>query len=122
MKPILIATMKTTLIYGTAASPFAKLPWGRCTRKPGILYLHVFDWPQDGRLVVPGLKSSVRSARLLAGGKPLRVESKGNDKLIHLPASASDPVASALTFLILLLLAPLPMRAYDFYQPQVKHT
>ena len=70
MKPILIATMKTTLIYGTAASPFAKLPWGRCTRKPGILYLHVFDWPQGGRLVVPGLKSSVRSARLLARGEP----------------------------------------------------
>jgi alpha-L-fucosidase len=82
-------------IYGTAASPFAKLPWGRCTRKPGILYLHVFDWPQDGRLIVPGLKSSVRSARLLAGGEPLRVESKGNDKLIHVPASAPDPVASA---------------------------
>ena len=83
-------------IYGTAASPFAKLPWGRCTRKPGTLYLHVFDWPQDGRLVVPGLKSSVRSARLLAGGEPLRVESKGNDKLIHLPASAPDPVASVI--------------------------
>ena len=83
-------------IYGTSASPFAKLPWGRCTRKPGTLYLHVFDWPKDGRLVVPGLKSSVRSARLLAGGVPLRVESKGNDKLIHLPAAAPDPVASVI--------------------------
>jgi alpha-L-fucosidase len=83
-------------IYGTAASPFAKLPWGRCTRKGGVLYLHVFNWPQDGRLVVPGLKSSVRSASLLAGGEPLRVESKGNDKLLHLPASAPDPVASVI--------------------------
>lgn len=83
-------------IYGTAASPFAKLPWGRCTVKPGVLYLHVFDWPKDGRLVVPGLKSSVRSARLLAGGEPLRIESKGNDKLLHLPASAPDPVASVI--------------------------
>jgi len=83
-------------IYGTAASPFAKLPWGRCTRKPGTLYLHVFNWPQDGRLVVPGLKSAVRSARLLAGGAPLRVESQGHDKLLHLPAVAPDPVASVI--------------------------
>src|SRR5207249_4077423 len=49
-------------IYGTAASPFTKqLPWGRCTTKTSgdttTLYLHVFDWPKDGQLFVPGLKS-----------------------------------------------------------------
>ena len=36
-------------IYGTTASPFKRLPWGRCTKKltpdGAILYLHVFDWP-----------------------------------------------------------------------------
>jgi alpha-L-fucosidase len=83
-------------IYGTAASPFAKLPWGRCTQKPGTLYLHVFHWPKDGRLAVPGLKSAVRSARLLAGTETLRVESKGDDKMIHVPAAAPDPVASVI--------------------------
>lgn len=81
-------------IYGTRASPFAKLPWGRCTQKSGTLYLHVFDWPKTSRLVVPGLKSSVRSARLIAGGEALRVESAGNDKLIQLPAIAPDAIAS----------------------------
>ena len=39
-------------IYGTTASPFADLTWGRCTKKVGtdtsLLYLHVFDWPADG--------------------------------------------------------------------------
>ncbi len=83
-------------IYGTTASPFTKLPWGRCTQKPGTLYLHVFEWPTDGRLVVPGLKSSVRSARLLAGNEPLRVKSMGNDKLFLLPANVPDPVASVI--------------------------
>jgi alpha-L-fucosidase len=83
-------------IYGTSASPFAKLPWGRCTQKSGALYLHVFDWPKDSRLVVFGLKSSVRSARLIAGGETLRFESTGNDKVIHLPAIAPDPVASVI--------------------------
>ncbi|HEV2693463.1 MAG TPA: alpha-L-fucosidase [Verrucomicrobiae bacterium] len=58
-------------IYGTSASPFPrKLPWGRCTQKTdaGVtkLYLHVFDWPADGQLLVPGLQSKVQKAYLLA--------------------------------------------------------
>ena len=63
-------------IYGTSASPFKKLAWGRCTQKPGKLYLHVFDWPQ-GELIVPGLKNTVTKAYLLADPqkKPLNVTS-----------------------------------------------
>ena len=38
-------------IYGTNASPFFKLTWGRFTQreteKGTTLYLHVFDWPED---------------------------------------------------------------------------
>jgi alpha-L-fucosidase len=83
-------------IYGTSASPFAKLPWGRCTQKPGKLYLHVFNWPANGRLTVPGLKSGVRSAQLLSGGKQLEVTSSGKDKLIKLPTDAPDPVTSVI--------------------------
>jgi alpha-L-fucosidase len=60
-------------IYGTTASPFAKLMWGRCTKKElnngAILYLHVFNWPVDGTLVIPGLKNKVKQAYLLANRK-----------------------------------------------------
>ncbi len=47
-------------IYGTSASIFQFTPWGRSTIKyqrgrRTILYLHVFDWPLDGILKVPGL-------------------------------------------------------------------
>ena len=52
-------------IYGTTASPFEKLAWGRCTQKPGKLYLHVFDWPKDGKLLVP-IANRVNKAYLLA--------------------------------------------------------
>ncbi|MHC4085857.1 MAG: alpha-L-fucosidase [Planctomycetota bacterium] len=52
-------------IYGTTASPFEKLPWGRCTAKPGKLYLHVFDWPENGELKVPMPRSDVQMAFLL---------------------------------------------------------
>jgi alpha-L-fucosidase len=55
-------------IYGTMAGPFAGLDWGRCTRKVAgdatTLYLHVFDWPGNGQLLVPGLKNEVTSAFL----------------------------------------------------------
>jgi alpha-L-fucosidase len=53
-------------IYGTTASVFPHLDWGRCTVKPGKLYLHVFDWPAQDTLVVPGLKNTVKRAYMLA--------------------------------------------------------
>ncbi|MDH7570524.1 MAG: alpha-L-fucosidase [Armatimonadota bacterium] len=85
-------------IYATTASPFTRLPWGRCTAKvgPGVstLYLHVFDWPADGRLVVPGLRNRVRAASLLAGGARLQTTQTGEEVVVHLPANAPDPVAS----------------------------
>ena len=63
-------------IYDTTASPFVKLDWGRCTKKESddetILYLHVFDWPKDGELLVPGLKNEIRQAYLLADRRPWR--------------------------------------------------
>jgi len=40
-------------IYGTTASPFPYLSWGRATRKGQTIYLHVFDWPSNGKLGVP---------------------------------------------------------------------
>jgi alpha-L-fucosidase len=52
-------------VYGTGPSPFEKLPWGRCTTRPGKLYLHVFDWPDDQKLRVPGLANEVTRASIL---------------------------------------------------------
>lgn len=40
-------------IRGTTANPAGPVPWGRITARPGRLYLHVFDWPRDNRIVVP---------------------------------------------------------------------
>lgn len=87
-------------IYGTTASPFDRLSWGRCTRKlhgdRTILYLHVFDWPADGHLLAPGLRNRVTSARLLAGGARLRAEQTDQGVVLHLPAAAPDPIASVI--------------------------
>jgi alpha-L-fucosidase len=85
-------------IYGTAASPFASLPWGRCTQKPveggTRLYLHVFDYPAGGELVVPGILSTPRNAYLLAGlTKNLLPVTRRDDALvIALPGRALDTI------------------------------
>ncbi len=73
-------------IYGTSASPFEKLPWGRCTQHAGKLYLHVFDWPDDAKLRVPGLKNLVTNAALLADtAVPLTFDRDGNDVVVSVP-------------------------------------
>ncbi len=88
-------------IYGTTASPFKQqLPWGRCTRKVTwrgtTLYLHVFDWPKDDKLVVPGLKNRVKSVWLLADPhhRPLGAESNADGLTITVPATAPDAISS----------------------------
>jgi alpha-L-fucosidase len=71
------------------------LPWGRCTAKPGKLYLHVFDWPKDGRLEVPGLRNEVKKAYLLADKShgTLPVNRLSEDRLVvSVPEKAPDPV------------------------------
>lgn len=89
-------------IYGTTASPFDKQPaWGRCTKKltrnGGTLYLHVFDWPADGKLVVPSLQGTVKFARLLATGKKLAMNVDANDELvISVPKDAPDKISSTI--------------------------
>lgn len=72
-------------IYGTHASPFKRLPWGRCTSRPGILYLHVFEWPDDGYLRVPGLLSEATSARILGSDRALTLARAGDDVVVTVP-------------------------------------
>ncbi len=89
--------MKTNAesIHGTRASQFADLKWGRSTTKGNTRYFHVFDWPTDGRLVVPGLTARVPSARLLGGGV-LKTESGQAGLTIVVPPRPVDPIASVI--------------------------
>lgn len=88
-------------IYGTQASPFGKPAWGRCTRKAlsggnSRLYLHVFDWPKDGKLVLPEAKFRPLAASLLANGQKLLVAQAGGKITIQVPEKAPDPIASVI--------------------------
>ena len=88
-------------VYGTTASPWGLFPWGRCTKKETtkgtILYFSVFEWPSDGKLIIPGLKNSLVSATMLANGARLKTTaSKDGILTISLPASAPDQAASVI--------------------------
>ena len=37
-------------VYGAKASPFEMPEWGRYTSKDGVIYAHIFNWPEDGKL------------------------------------------------------------------------
>tara|TARA_R110002073_G_scaffold73085_14_gene178842 strand:+ start:8489 stop:10249 length:1761 start_codon:yes stop_codon:yes gene_type:complete len=87
-------------IYGTTASPLPKLDWGRCTAKSvdgkTILYLHVFDWPADGKLLVPGITNQVHHAKLLADGRAVEAKSTDSGVELTLPSDAPDEFASVI--------------------------
>jgi alpha-L-fucosidase len=86
--------------YGTQASPFSDLKWGRCTRKNTtdgvILYFHVFDWPADGVLKIPGLLNDPSKTYLLSDAKrkPLSISRDEDALLITVPKTAPDSICS----------------------------
>lgn len=76
-------------IYGTRGGPVPPRPWGVTTQKPGAVYVHVLDWP-DEALAIPKIPG-VRSAKLLASGQSVRITEIEGGMVLHLPASGRDP-------------------------------
>ncbi len=92
-------TINGESIYSTKASPFKQLAWGRCTQKtiPGgtRLYLHVFDWPAEGRLIIPGVFNKPDKSYLLSNpGEKLPVEREEDALIITVPKISPDPINS----------------------------
>jgi alpha-L-fucosidase len=77
-------------IYGTTASPFPYLSWGRCTRKGQKLYLHVFNYPVDGELRLPMINKISRAYLLASPGKLLKVKTENERSQIVLPKQMPD--------------------------------
>ncbi len=84
-------------IYGTTASLFENLEWGRSTTKGNTVFLHVFAWPEDGQLYVPGLVNKARKAYLLADPqKEPNIDYQAGAAILSLPKEAPDPNASVI--------------------------
>ncbi|TKG96121.1 alpha-L-fucosidase [Puteibacter caeruleilacunae] len=81
------------VIYNAGSSPWGHaLPWGDVTTNGNSLYLSVFDWPLDGKLYLPGLKSTILQARILNDGKAktIKFEKRNNCIVFNLPYKPAD--------------------------------
>ena len=76
-------------IYGTGRTPLAPQAWGETTLKGSTLFLHVLNWPANGRVVVGGLPG---------------------DPVVSVPPKAPDPVDSVIPYPLNVKLGPDPMR------------
>ncbi|MEI7731187.1 MAG: alpha-L-fucosidase [Verrucomicrobiota bacterium] len=83
-------------IHGADPTPFGPLAWGECTMRGNTLFLHVIKWPADGRLVVPGLKTRVKNARLDGSGK-LTVKTTTDAVVIALPTKRPETLIPVVT-------------------------
>lgn len=81
-------------IYGCGPTPFRTLPHC-CTTRPGRIYVHVFEYPPDRRLVIQPLKSQVNKAYLLADPwqRALHVtRARCDATVVALPDEGPDPI------------------------------
>lgn len=84
-------------IRGTSRTPLMRQAWGDSTLKGNNIYLHVFEWPKDGKLVVGGLKAEIEKAVLLSDReKELSVKRNGLDLEVQLPQVAPDQADSVI--------------------------
>jgi alpha-L-fucosidase len=87
------------VIYKAGCSPWGHaLQWGDVTTQGKSMFLCVFDWPQSGRLYLPGLKSKIISAEILQGGKKVKVNWKSENGWVvfDLPSKPADSPVSVI--------------------------
>ncbi|WP_044302948.1 alpha-L-fucosidase [Rhodopirellula sallentina] len=87
------------VVYGTDASPWGhSLPWGDVTVKGKRVFLTVFDWPSSGKLFLPGLRTEIKSARLLnsTNASQLSFTRDNGWTVLDVPSVAPDKLASVI--------------------------
>ena len=85
-------------IYGTEASPCGNPEWGCITMRTvngkTKLYLHVFNWPEDGKIIVPVKNKAKRASLLVNSRKSFRTKSSSKGLTINLTGTAPDSINS----------------------------
>lgn len=74
-------------IYGTTYGFIPAQPWGVTTAKPGKLFLHVLNKPQNGKLLVPDFTNQVSNVYALDGKRKLNFKRNDKDIVIDIPSS-----------------------------------
>jgi len=84
-------------IYGAKASPFERPAWGRYTSKGDKIYAHIFDWPEDGMLMLNNELADITKAYLLAdeSQSALKIDKQDGQIMVEL-LEVPDELASVL--------------------------
>ena len=91
-------------VYGTKAGPVQGLAWGRTTTRPGKVFLHVFDWPEDGVIHLAGLPGRPLRVYLLQDvilkdkQAELAFSQYDQEVVVHGPARSPDAMDSVIVF------------------------
>lgn len=83
-------------VYGVEKGPHFRLDWGTCSRRGNTLYYYVFDWPDNGQLVIPGLNNhqenaGIQSVSFLADETGDRLPFRQVNDLVQIDVPASPP-------------------------------
>lgn len=84
------------VINGSGPTPLGPVAWGECTTRGNLLYACIFNWPDDGRLVLPCLKTDITGATF-ENGESLRVESFGDYDVVILPPRPANALVPVVT-------------------------
>ncbi|MEO6003483.1 MAG: alpha-L-fucosidase [Opitutus sp.] len=83
-------------IYATRGGLYLNpLDWGRTTFRTApsgetTLFVHTWTWPVDGKILLPGVKQTPRSGRLLANGARVTATVTPAGLVVTLPGTAPD--------------------------------
>jgi alpha-L-fucosidase len=107
-------------IYGTEASPLPLQNWGVSTVKENKLYLHIFNWPSDGKLYVGGLRSDIASISLLTDpSKKISFTRSSDNYVLNVGNNAADTVNMVL---VVKLKNKLSTDSVRFVSPNISQT
>ena len=87
------------VIYGAGPSPWGHaLPWGDVTTKRKSLFLSVNEWPEDGKLYLPGLDAPIESIELLnaSGKSKISFQQRGDWLVMDIPCKAPEKLISVI--------------------------
>ena len=86
-------------IYGTTAGPLPYHSWGVSTLKKNKIYLHVFDWPKDGKLYVSGFAKIDNGHLLSDPSRKISIQYlPGGDIRLVVPNHAPDTINTVIVF------------------------
>ena len=112
-------------IYGNERTDLPIQIWGVTTKKGNMTYLHIYNWPKDGKLIVGGMTSDIDKAWIVGSLnnnelKTRRLNSK--DVEVFLPQVAPDTINTVVALTLKEKKAAYPVRLLSTSSENILYT